>query len=158
MTIQRRCITIKGVKPILPFQHRFQYIYLFGSFSPITGDHFTSEFPLCNGDCFQQYLNELSLYKPDEFKILILDNGAFHKTKVLEVPKNIKLHFLPPYSPELNPAEKMWRHLKDKLANTIFKTIDDLSGQIAITYQNLTDQTVLSITGWPIYKQCHLNV
>ena len=95
------------------------------------------------------------MYKPDEFKILILDNGAFHKTKALKVPKNIKLLFIPPYSPELNPAEKMWQYLKDKLANRIFKTIDDLSNQIAVTYQNLTDEIVRSITGWPIYKQCH---
>lgn len=158
MTIQRRSITIKGVKPVLPFQHRFQYLYLFGAFSPITGDHFTLEFPLCNSDCFQQYLEELALYKPDEFKILILDNGAFHKAKALNVPKNIKLYFLPAYSPELNPAEKMWRFLKDKLANTIFKTINDLENQIAIIYQELTDETVHSITGWDIYKQCQLNV
>lgn len=154
MTIQRRLITIKGIKPILPFQHRFQYLYLFGSFSPITGDHFTLEFPQCNGDCFQQYLEEFSAYKPEEFKILILDNGAFHKTKALRIPKNIKLFFIPPYSPELNPAEKMWRYLKDKLANTIFKSIDELSNQIALTYQNLTDNTVLAITGWKLYKHC----
>ncbi len=158
MTIQRRIITTKGIKPILPFQHRFQYLYLFGAFSPITGDHFTLEFPQCNSDCFQQYLEELSAYKPDEFKVLILDNGAFHKAKTLCIPKNIKLIFIPPYSPELNSSEKMWQYLKDKMANKIFKTIDDLSNHIAQTYQNLTDEIVQSITGFPIYKQCHLIV
>ena len=39
---------------------------------------------------------------------MVLDNGAFHKAKKLEIPDNIKLVFLPPYSPEMNPAEKMW--------------------------------------------------
>jgi transposase len=42
-----------------------------------------------------------------EFKIMILDNGALHHAKKLNIPDNIALLFLPPYSPELNPAEKM---------------------------------------------------
>ncbi len=32
------------------------------------------------------------------------------------------LLFLPPYSPELNPAEMIWRHIKDRIANIAFKT------------------------------------
>ncbi len=44
------------------------------------------------------------------------------------------------------------------MANKTFKTIDDLSNQIAQTYQNLTAEIVQSITGSPIYKQCHLVV
>ena len=152
MTIQRRVITIKGVKPILPFQHRFQNTYLFGAFSPTNGDHFTLEFPYCNSDCFQQYLDELSIYKPEEFKILILDNGAFHKAKALKIPHNIALLFLPPYSPELNPAEQMWRYLKDRLANKIFHTLAELSDEIARIYQNIADETVLSITGCKLYN------
>jgi len=54
---------------------------------------------------FEQYLNQFAEYNPDEFKIIVLDNGAFHKAKRLKIPGNIALLFLPPYSPELNPAE-----------------------------------------------------
>jgi len=52
-------------------------------------------------------LNKLSNHKPDEYKIVVLDNGAFHKAKKLIIPEKITLVFLPPYSPELNPAEKI---------------------------------------------------
>ena len=109
MTVQRRIITAKGIKPKLNYQHKFEYTYLFGAFSPFNGDHFTLEFPYCNSDCFQQYLEELSAYKPEEFKLLVLDNDAFHKAKSLTVPKNIKLLFIPPYSPELRACFLCWK-------------------------------------------------
>lgn len=154
LSIQRRCLTAKGVKPITPYQHRFKNFYLFGAYSPVNGDHFTLEFPYCNGPCFEQYLEALSTHHPNEFKILLLDNGAFHKAKDLAIPENIQLMFLPPYCPELNPAEKMWRHFKDKIANIAFDTLDDLSDRLCELVKNLTTSTVQSITGWELYKNC----
>ncbi|MBK8444894.1 MAG: transposase [Sphingobacteriales bacterium] len=59
------------------------------------------------------------LIKTEEFKILLLDNGAFHHSRQLVIPKNIHLLFAPPYSPELNPAEMIWRYIKGKTANII---------------------------------------
>lgn len=57
------------------------------------------ELPYCNGDNFQIFLNELFKKKPEEFKVIVLDNGALHKGKSLLIPENIALLFLPPYSP-----------------------------------------------------------
>jgi hypothetical protein len=147
LSIRRRCLTARGVKPLVPYQHQFKNFYLFGGYSPINGDHYTLELPYCNADCFQEYLNGLSGHKPAEFKIMILDNGAFHKARRLEIPPNIALLFLPPYSPELNPAEKIWRYIKDRLANLIFKTLPDLSDAVMKIIQNLSTQIIHSITG-----------
>lgn len=135
----------------MPYQHRFNNFYLFGAFSPITGTHFTLELPKCNTDCFQLYLDEFSKYHPDEFKIVFLDNGAFHRSKELEIPPNIVLIFIPPYSPELNPAEKMWRYLKDRIANQIFKTLDDLSDYLANIVAQLKCEVIKSITAFDYY-------
>ncbi len=154
LSIQRRCLTVRGVKPLTPYQHRFKNFYLFGAYSPINGDHYTLEFPYCNTDCFQQYLQKLSLHKPEEFKILILDKGAFHKAGRLSIPYNVGLLFLPPYSPELNPAEMIWRHIKDKLANHIYDSLEKLSDKVMYIIRNLTPLTIQSITGWQIYKNC----
>jgi transposase len=41
-----------------------------------------------------------------ELKVIVIDKGAFHKAKRLKIQKNIMLVFLPPFSPELNPAKK----------------------------------------------------
>ena len=153
LTIQRRILTVKGVKPLQPYQHKFKNLYLFGAFSPVTGTHFTLELPKCNTDCFQLYLDQFSLQDPDEFKIIILDNGAFHKAAHLEVPENIALLFIPPYTPELNPAEKMWRHLKDAIANEVFPTLENLSDRLCMEVRVLTSKLIKSITGYQLYLQ-----
>jgi transposase len=122
-----RVLTAKGVKPVCPYQHKFENTYLFGSFSPINGDSFLLELPYCDTDCFQLYIQELSKRKPRELKVVVLDNGAFHKAKKLIIPKNIILIFLPPYSPELNPAEKIWWQIKQEFVCKSFENIKDLS-------------------------------
>ncbi len=93
---------------------------------------------------FQLYLNEFSDQSPDEFKILVLDNGAFHKAKSLNIPVNIALLFLPPYSPELNPAEKMWAFMKRKFTNKFCETLDDVSAFIKETVQDIDSSVVIS--------------
>lgn len=105
----------------------FQYTYLFGAFSPVTGDKFFLEMPYCSGDTFQLYLNQFSELNPKEYKIMVLDNGAFHKCKRLKIPENVALLFLPPYSPELNPAEKIWKHIKRKFTNRHFSSLGEIS-------------------------------
>jgi hypothetical protein len=49
-----------------------------------------------------------------------LDNGSFHKAKKLDVPSNVYHIFLPPYSPQLNPIERFWQDLKQKMAEDQF--------------------------------------
>ena len=106
------------------------------------------EMPHCNTSNFQLYLDEFSKEKPDEFKIIVLDNGAFHKAKILEIPKNIALIFLPPYSPELNPAEKMWARFKRTFTNRLFKSLDELSEFIADVSKTATKSAVKSICSY----------
>lgn len=151
LSIQRRSLTARGTKPLVPYQHRFQNFYLFGAYSPSSGDHFTLELPKCNSDCFQLWMDEFCGHHPDEFKIVVLDNGAFHKSKELVVPSNIALLFLPPYSPELNPAEMIWHHIKGHLANIIFESLDRLSDAVAVIVKNLAPDTIQSITAWTLY-------
>jgi transposase len=117
---------------------------LFGAFSPINGDSFLLEMPHCNTATFQIFLNHFSIRHPNEYKIIVLDNGAFHKAKQLIVPHNMALLFLPPYAPELNPAEKIWAHLKRQFTNQLFKTLDQLSNFIIKEVQDLSTKVVLS--------------
>ena len=71
----------------LYFQEVFKNLWLFGAFSPITGDSFVLEIPHCNSINFQHFLNEFSKERPNQYKIMVLDNGAFRKAKTLEIPK-----------------------------------------------------------------------
>lgn len=136
------------MKPICPFHQIFKTLYLFGAFSPIDGDQFLLELPYCNADTFQLFLDELSLHRPDEFKIMVLDNGAFHKAKSLKMPDNIGLIFLPPYSPELNPAENVWAILKRMFTNKIHYTLEEVSEFISTAIGTLTTTKIKSICGF----------
>jgi transposase len=104
--------------------------------------------PHCNAANFQVFLDEFYQQKPDEFKIMVLDNGAFHKAKELIIPENIGLIFLPPYSPELNPAENMWQNYKRKYTNKSYKDLDEVSDFITNHTKNITEDIVKSTCGF----------
>lgn len=103
------------------------------------------ELPHCNAETFQVFLDEFSQQNPTEFKIMVLDNGAFHKAAALKIPENLALIFLPPYSPELNPAEKIWANLKRKFTNKLHHTLEDVSVFISEAIKTITDENVISI-------------
>ena len=152
LTVLRRMITAKGVKPVAPFLHRFDKLYLFGAFSPITGSSCLLEMPHCNSQTFQFFINEMSWQNPGEFKILILDNGAFHHAKSLQIPDNMAFIFLPPYSPELNPAEKMWRYFKDRVSMIAYNSLEMLQQKISEITNLITPDLIKSICGNQFYK------
>lgn len=141
-------MTAKGIKPICPFHQVFKTLYLFGAFSPITGEHFLLEMPNCNADNFQVFIDEFSKQNKNVFNIMVLDNGAFHKAKSLNMPDNIALLFLPPYSPELNPAENIWEIFKRKFTNKLHKTLDDVSDFITIELSKITEQSIKKTCGF----------
>ena len=85
------------------------------------------------------------------FAIVVLDNGAFHKRKGLVIPANVGLLFLPPYSPELNGAERIWDWTKRGCANEHFETLDALSERVANRISTLTKEQVASIAGSPTH-------
>ena len=150
-----RGLTIRGVKPICSFQQVFKSTYLFGAFSPITGEHFELELPFCNTNTFQIYLNEFSKKDPNEFKIILLDNGSFHKAEHLNIPDNVHLLFIPPYSPELNPAEKIWWKMKRAFSGKMHKTLDDVSQFIIDQVALLTYTSVKSICKYEYIFSCN---
>lgn len=141
-------MTAKGVKPVCTVHQVFKSTYLFGAFSPINGDSFLLELPNCCTETFQVFLNEFSQQNPNELKLIVLDNGAFHKAHALIIPDNIFLIFLPPYSPELNPADKMWQKIKRDFTNKFFNTLDDLSFFITESVATLKNNLVKSTCGY----------
>ena len=75
---------------------------------------------------------------------MVLDNGAFHKAKKLNIPENILLVFLPPYAPELNPAEKMWAKFKRDFTNYIYLSMEQISDFIKSSVDTITPDRVKS--------------
>ncbi len=87
--------------------------------------------------------------------ILILDNAGWHGPENLEMPPGLRLVFLPPYSPELQPAECLWPLVDEAVANRHFKTLADLDAKIAERCLKLDADTVRKNTHfhwWPKSK------
>jgi putative transposase len=99
-------------------------------FLETNGDLITFNSPRSKKEDFKIFLEKLRLKYESEITIVaISDNARIHKAQIIKEycsQNNILLVYLPPYSPQLNPIETLWRLLKKKLASRVFKTIQDL--------------------------------
>ena len=57
------------------------------------------------------FLKEFETF-PEDFIVLACDGAAWHKSKGLDIPENIELVFIPPYTPEMNPIEQIWSQIR----------------------------------------------
>lgn len=146
MPITRHRITLPGVKPIQTAKPGYEYFYLYGAIEPETGQRFFTEHERLNSDCFQVFLNRFAEAFPHSHNVMILDNGRFHKAKKLTVPSNVEFMFLPPYSPELNPVERLWQDLKDQLAFDFYEHLSMLRQKTRIALSRYTDKAIASLT------------
>ncbi len=80
--------------------------------------------------------------------MLVLDNGRFHQAKSLEIPEHVVLLFLPPYSPELNPIERLWQDLKAKVFTQTYNTLADMQVKIIQSLCNYSNAAVAKLTGF----------
>jgi transposase len=98
----------------------------------------------CDSDFFQVFLDELSGTDTDELMFILLDNASFHKAKKLKIPDNIALIYIPQYSPELNPAEKIWQRFKRAFTNIPFRTMEEVSNFLTEQTNLLPEHIVIS--------------
>lgn len=142
-----RCLTARGVKPIVKYQHAFKNTYLYGSFSPIDGDSFVYEIEGTTSEIFYKYIKAFSEHRKDELKIIVIDNAGFHSLSKYDIPHNIVFIRIPPYSPELNHSEKIWAYIKQSYKNKVFENLDNVKKWLHKFIKNqLTTDKILSIT------------
>ena len=76
-----------------------------------------------------------------------MDNAIWHKSSTLEIPSNIELAFIPPYTPEMNPIEQVWKEIrkrgfKNKACQTLETVIDKLQEVIQGLEKSVLKSTV----------------
>ena len=139
--ILRRVWAPRGERPIAPGHHRFQWLYVTAFVSPATGESFWYLSTRVSKALFEE---TLALFArevgagPERIVLLVLDGAGWH-TAPLAVPDGIRLVFLPPYTPELQPAETLWVHVDQPVVNTHFETLDDLDAVVASRCVALAD-------------------
>ena len=119
----------KGTRPRVVRQQQFLYQYIFGAVCPTQKTCAGIIVPFANGLALEEHLKEIAHHIPQgRHAVVIMDQAGWHSTKQIMIPDNISILHLPPYSPELNPQENIWRYLKDTfLANRVFGSVDDIS-------------------------------
>ena len=147
-TINRLKITAKGVQPIGMSQWTFKTIWLYGMVEPASGESVLWEFSHLDSICFEAFLAYFSQLDPDDMHIIQLDNSGAHTAHQITIPGNIQLLFQPPYSPELNPIERLWQFIKDKLAWQLWTDLEQLISEVEFHIRQLTKPIVASLTGW----------
>jgi transposase len=121
----RRSWSKVGERTIVDSQQAFDNRYLFSAVSPLSGKSFhLTGIDGFDSEAAHTFLLELKKEYPDTLIILVWDNAPCHRPKIhREIPGLIVL-FLPPYSPQLNPAERFFEELRRATADQIFKTIE----------------------------------
>jgi transposase len=141
-----RKLTLRGIKPIGLHQFVFQNTYYYGAIEPLNGDSFFSEFSSLNTKHFQDFLNNFSQKFKDTHNVLVLDNARFHSAKALKVPENVSFIFLPPYSPDLNPIERLWQDIKKPIKSKIFNSLQNLMDEVSEILDKITNDSIKNIS------------
>ena len=128
----RKCWTLRGVRPKAPYQTRYEWGYLYSALE-VDGEN-AAEFlclPRVDLGMSRLFLEQLVARDPQAEHVVIQDRAGFHLDPELhELPDHVHIIPLPAYSPELNPTEAIGDVIKDRIANTLWKTLDALEEAI----------------------------
>ena len=142
----------RGSRPVRVRQCQYDWVYLYGAVDPQTGQTVGMLAPTVNTAWMSAFLQLVSdQAEADEHLVLVLDNAGWHVARELKVPANITLLYLPPYSPELNPIERLWKYLKEHyLSNRVYSDYDALVEAATEAFRRPTAEDIKSIcrTAW----------
>jgi len=105
-----------------------------------------------DGDAFFVYAKVVLAPKLKRGDVVVMDNLRAHKmTRVIEVIQSTgaEVWFLPPYSPDLNPIEKMWSKIKAYLRKIKARTKEELWQAIGAALKTVTASDAI---GW--FESC----
>ncbi len=113
----------------------------------VVGELFTLVLPYTNTICMNVFLKELSNAYPDDYVPLVVDNAAWHSSGALEIPENIHLYLLLPYTPELNPIEMLWDEIREMgFRNEVFASLEKVVDRLCVRFLISNAARVASIT------------
>ena len=137
-----------------------KYLYAFSAVSPHDGVLDSLVLPWVSAETMSLFLSEVAQRHADEFIVMVMDQAGWHIAGDLAVPQNMRVVLLPPYSPELNPAEHLWEALRDDcFANHVFANLDAVETALTnglIALEANTAQT-RSMTGFNWITSISLN-
>ena len=123
-----------GRRPLVRVHQRYEWTYLYAFAHPKTGEVHWLVLPTVNAEVFsialESFAGEVGAGKRKRI-LLVVDGAGWHTAKKrLKVPEGIHLEFLPPHSPELQPAERLWPLSEEAVANRHFERIEEMEEEL----------------------------
>jgi transposase len=152
MSDPRSCWAPAPHRPVVNLALVREFRYEYAAVSPWDGclDFMTAE--KMNTDHMSRFLLQVSDAHGEEFIVMVVDGASSHRCKELKVPDNIALLRLPPYSPELNPAEQIWNKLRrDYFSNRVFDSLEAATKQAerGLSEMATNKSATRQLTNWP---------
>jgi transposase len=116
--------------------------------APTTGERFFLELPYLHAATFQIVVDAFAHACPDSLNVRLLDNSGAHTAQRLQWPEHVRCVRLPPYCPELNPIERVWRDLKDDLARLHCPNLDAQQLYVGDLLQAYDASALQALTGY----------
>ena len=138
----------RGSRPRAVRQTEYQWAYVFGAVDPMSGKSSALIAPTVNTKLMSDHLKMICEEAgEDTHVVLVLDGAGWHKANALVVPTNMTLLFLPPYSPELMPMERVWAWMRQHdLSNRVFVDEAAIDKACAESWNKLTAERLKTIT------------
>jgi transposase len=145
----------RGQRPAGLCDQRYTWAHLFAAVQPATGESFALVLPHVSTEVMQIFLDEFSATRaPDEHVAMVIDGAGWHVADDLRMPDNITPILLPPYSPDLNPVERVWLYLRETyLSHRFLADYDAIVDALCAAWRRLTGDRLRSLTSYPYLTQ-----
>jgi transposase len=132
-------------------QDEYEWLWLYAAVEPTTGAGVFLLLPSVDSQCLELFLRHLRNALGKGSIGVVLDSSGSHHSGQVSWPRGMHPLYLPRYSPELNPAEQIFRHLRKILSNRIFTTLDELQNALIDALQRFWEHptVLLQLTGYP---------
>ena len=131
-------------------EDRYEWLWLYAAVEPASGEAFCLLLPGVSTERFGLFLREFAQEVAGRRVGLVLDGSGSHRAAIAW-PEHVAPLPLPPYSPELNPAEQVFRALRAKLANRVFADLAELEAALTAQLRAFWDRpaTLRRLTAYP---------
>ncbi len=132
---------------------KYDWLYTYAFVRPSDGETDWWIVPTVYSEAIYQALKQfVQRYNPDGEKIFILlwDQAGFHRGSEIKSIEGLEFFPLPPYTPELQPVERIWPLLREAIANRVFDSLEQLKRVLTMRIQWLTEnaQVIQKVTGF----------
>jgi len=151
MSDPARCWAPYPLRPTVELALVREFRYFYAAMGPQDG---TLDWMVCDSmktEEMSRFLSQVGLAHPRHHVVMVLDGASSHRALALEIPENISLIRLPPYSPELNPVEILWHELREKhCSNRVFETLAAVQAAVETGMRLLAANTdaVTRLSAW----------